>query len=69
MTIESDNCIVCAEEFSLDELKSVALSAINVTRFKICAKCLNQTSPHDDYREVRDIVNSFLDFESTVKKY
>lgn len=68
MTLESDNCIVCAEEFSIDELKSVALSAVNVTRFKICAKCLNQTNPQDDYREVRDIVNSFLAFDKTSKK-
>jgi len=68
MTVHSDNCIVCAQEFSLDELNSIALSAVNVTRFKICNKCLNQTDPQDDYREVRDIVNAFLSFDNTLKK-
>lgn len=68
MSYESDNCIVCAKEFGPDELKSVALSALNVTKFKICLACLNQTNPHDDYREVRDIVNSFLVFEKEFNK-
>lgn len=68
MTIGTDNCIICAEEFELNELKSVALSAVNVTRFKICEKCLNQTDPRDDYFEVRNIVNSFLAFDKIHKK-
>jgi hypothetical protein len=68
MTIESDNCIVCAEEFSTDELKSVALSAVNVTKFKICTTCLNQTNPQDDYREVRNIVNSYFSLDHLLKK-
>lgn len=68
MDYTSDNCIVCAEEFSIDQLKSVALSAINVTKFKICDKCLNQTDPQNDYSEVRSIVNSFLNVDTSLKK-
>lgn len=68
MTTGTDNCSVCAEEFSLENLKSVALSAVNVTKFKICISCLNQTNPHDDYREVRDIVNSYLEFDKKSEK-
>ena len=68
MVTESDNCIVCAEEFSIEELRSVALSAVHVTRFKICNKCLNQSDPTDDYLAVREIVNSFLDTDKKVTK-
>ena len=58
--IISCNCIVCAEEFNLDELQSVALSKINATNFKVCQACLDQSDPADDYRQVRDIVESYL---------
>lgn len=54
------NCIVCAQEFSSDELHSVALFEINVTRFKICQACLDQSDPADDYCRAREIVNSYL---------
>lgn len=54
------NCIVCAEEFDTDELYSIALSRVNVTRFKICQKCLDKSDPTDDYKEAREIVNTYL---------
>lgn len=60
--VKSCNCIVCAQEFNSDELQSVALSKINATRFKICQACLDQCDPADDYRQVRDIVTSYLWF-------
>lgn len=60
MTQVSCNCIVCAEEFDAAKLQSVALSKINVTRFKICQGCLNQCDPVDDYHQAREIVNSYL---------
>lgn len=60
MTQVSCNCIVCAEEFDAAMLESVALSKINATRFKICQGCLNQCDPSDDYRQAREIVNSYL---------
>lgn len=62
MTQVSCNCIVCAQEFDPEELHSVALSKINVTRFKICQGCLDQCDPADDYRQAREIVNSYLKF-------
>lgn len=62
MSIESCNCIVCASEFNSDELESVALSKINVTRFKICQGCLNMCDPADDYRIAKDIINSYLKY-------
>jgi hypothetical protein len=67
-TTLSDNCIVCAEEFSTDELKGVALSTLNITRFKICNNCLNKSDPADDYLEVRSIVNSFLNLDEMLSK-
>jgi len=62
MIKESCNCIVCAKEFETDSLQSVALSAVNMTHFKICQSCLDSSDPAEDYRQVRDIVNSYLQF-------
>jgi len=61
-TVSSCNCIVCAKEFNPDELRSVALSEINVTRFKICESCLDQSDPAENYRQARDIIKSYLWF-------
>lgn len=61
----SCNCIVCAKEFDSEELQSVALSKINVTRFKICQSCLDHCDPAEDYREVRQIISSYLWFAET----
>lgn len=66
--VKTDNCVICAEEYDVDELKSVALSAFNVTKFKICANCLDCADPVDDYVGVRKIVNSYLNMESSIKK-
>lgn len=62
MSQESCNCIVCAKEFNISELKSVALSEINVTRFKICQECFNLSDPTEDYKQAKNIVNSYLEF-------
>ena len=62
MTRVSCNCIVCANEFDPEELQSAALSKINVTNFKVCQACLDSSDPAEDYRQVRDIVNSYLKF-------
>lgn len=59
---KSCNCIVCAKEFNPDELQSRALSKINVTRYKICGSCLEQCDPTEDYRQAREIINSYLWF-------
>lgn len=57
----SYNCIICAQEFDdTDKLHAIALSDINITKFKICQACLNISDPADDYYEVRNIVNSYL---------
>lgn len=68
MTIECDNCLICAQEYSMDELKPVALSTFIVTKFKICATCLNSSDPADDYREVRGIVNAFFNMDEKLIK-
>lgn len=60
MSLTSHNCIVCADEFDSNELHNVKLSEINVTRFKICEKCLNLSDPSNDYQEVKNIVNDYL---------
>lgn len=62
MTQASCNCIVCAVEFDSRELYSVALSKINITRFKICQACLDESDPSEDYLQAREIVNSYLQF-------
>lgn len=60
MTKMSCNCIVCAEEFTAEDLQTVALSAINSTRFKICKACLDKSDPSNDYSQARQIVQSYL---------
>ena len=60
MIKESCNCVVCADEFDPDDLQSVALSKINVTNFKVCQACLDSSDPAEDYRQVREIVSSYL---------
>ena len=60
--VNNCNCIVCAGEFDSEELQSVALSKINVTRFKICQSCLDMSDPAEDYRQAREIVSSYLWF-------
>ncbi len=67
MNKESCNCIVCAREFIPEELDNVALSKINVTNFKVCQSCFESSDPAEDYRQVRDIVNSYL--KLTTAKY
>jgi len=62
MTKISCNCIICAKEFNTDELKSVALSEINITRFKVCQECFEKSDHSDDYSEVKKIINSYLIF-------
>jgi hypothetical protein len=56
------NCFVCSKEFNCDELQSIALSKINVTRFKICQTCLDNSDPDEDYKQVRNIISSWLWF-------
>lgn len=58
------NCIVCADEFDSSELHSEVLSKINNTRFKVCASCLAISNPAEDYKEVKDIVKSYLNTSS-----
>jgi hypothetical protein len=58
--IDACNCIVCSKEFDSSELQSIALSKINVTRFKICQGCLDCCDPSEDYNEARKIISSYL---------
>lgn len=60
--VSNCNCIVCACEFDPNEAQSVALAKINATRFKVCQSCLDHCDPAEDYREAREIVNSYLWF-------
>lgn len=62
MTQVSCNCIICAQEFDVEELQSVALSKINVTNFKVCQGCFDNSDPAEDYRQVKEVVNSYLKF-------
>jgi hypothetical protein len=69
MSQAPSNCIVCAGEFAEEELQSMALSKINATRFKICQKCVDMSDPTDDYKQARDIVNSYLSFAEAKQSF
>jgi len=60
MNSQACNCVVCAEEFNLDDLHNLSLSKINITKFKICQACLDKADPADDYIQVRKILNSYI---------
>lgn len=58
----SYNCFICASEFAFDELHSIALVDSNIAKYKICESCLNLSNPDNDYEEVKNIVDSYLNF-------
>ncbi len=62
-----DNCMVCSEEFHVNDLKSVVLSNKTISKFKICQACLKISDPKNDYLEVKKIVDSYLKFEDIIK--
>lgn len=63
----SQNCIVCAEEFTPDEMTSEASIKVNTTFFKVCQKCLDLCDPNTDYVEAKKIIDSYLRY-SNVKE-
>ena len=63
--VNAQNCIVCAEEFDLSDMQTIALSKINTTRFKICQSCLDKSDPAEDYSDVKKIISSYLWFAET----
>jgi hypothetical protein len=60
MSSQAENCIICAEEFNPDDLHNVTLSSINVTKFKICQNCLDDSDPENDYSQVKDMLSNYL---------
>jgi hypothetical protein len=68
MTQGNCNCIICAKEFNPEELHSIALSKVNITNFKVCESCLNYSDPAEDYRQVRDIIYSYVKFTQVRNK-
>ncbi len=61
----SCNCTICASEFDSGDMKEICLSNIALTNFKICQSCLDRADPTEDYKEVKDIVNTYLKFAET----
>lgn len=56
--ISSDNCVVCSEEFLLNEFNSL----ISTKSYKVCQACLNVSDPANDYEQVRIIIRGYLKF-------
>lgn len=61
--LDSDNCMVCGEEFSLEELSSLVASASNL---RICHTCLDMSDPANDYAQVKRIISGYLKFSQQV---
>lgn len=55
--LSSDNCMVCGEEFSAEELSAIVSTA---SYLKICQGCLDLSDPADDYADVKRIIASYL---------
>ena len=60
MDQENCNCIICAEEFLVNDMEDVALTKINTTKFKICKNCFSLSDPENDYKQARAIVDSYV---------
>lgn len=58
MTIETYNCIICAEEVNAEKIDTA--STISGSMFKICQACLDKSDPSDDYNQARSIVSLYL---------
>lgn len=65
MSLHNNNCFVCGNEYVEEELHAVAISSINVTRYKICNSCVGLSNPDNDYEEVRHIVDTYLKFSDS----
>jgi hypothetical protein len=61
-TTQSYNCVICAEEFVPEYSDNTILSKINITNFKICESCVNKCDPSEDYRQAKEIINSYLKY-------
>lgn len=59
------NCSICAVEFNLSELKSLASNKLNSTSFKICERCVDRSNPADDYRQAKEIAAMYLSDKET----
>jgi len=60
MTKSSYNCIVCACEFDAEDLIKSSASKVNSSKFKICQSCIDKSDPADDYKQAREIINTYL---------
>ena len=67
--MDSCNCLIGSKEFDCSELESVALSDVNVTRFKVCQGCLDLCDPETDYKEVKQIISSYLWFNAAESNF
>lgn len=56
----SYNCIICSNEFNIAE--NYVSSSVNTKDFKVCDSCLSKCDPYTDYKEVRDIISSYVKF-------
>mgnify|MGYP001560275586 CR=1 FL=1 len=57
--MQTFNCIICAQEI-IQESKKIA--GVNHTIFKICEKCCERSNPEQDYKEAKDLINSYVVF-------
>lgn len=55
----SKNCDFCGNEFDILELRPVAISRLQVTKFHICEKCINSCDPKNDYEEIKKIIEAY----------
>lgn len=61
--LSSDNCMVCSEEFPLEELNSLVVSA---NYLKICFDCLNSSDPANDYAQVKRVISGYQKFSQQI---
>lgn len=60
--LNSDNCTVCGEEYSTEELRLL----VSASNFKICQTCLDMSDPANDYAQVKRIISSYMKSAQTI---
>lgn len=60
--MQSYNCIICANEFSKEDLLTEEAIALNKRRYKICQACLETSNPESDFADVKNIIDSYVKF-------
>lgn len=60
--LNSDNCMVCGEEYSIEELRSL----ISACSSKVCQACLDLSDPANDYAQAKRMIYNHMKLSQVI---